>query len=261
MSLNIPPVNIPIEKPKPDLASNPGAPVIPASMADQIKPDTEGMPEAGYEREEFLKKRVADLEAQIARMPLDRGGVDVSQIPIENEIAQRFTRHDGNLPVSHWNEDDPNWMVKWKPAHDLAMMQADDQGWIAVSGDPRSDPKCNEWIGVEYIGKGKTSGTTLRGWGDTILMKMPRKDYDEKVEAARLNGLRAQQHLETLDEYGEDLAQRGITPGNLIHTTSRPNSPIITRVFANGPQQAQQMDRKMREGSLPGASVSQIYRR
>lgn len=259
MSLGgIQPVNIPFEKPKADLASNPGAPVVPASMADQIKPDTEGMPEAGFEREEFLKKRNAELEAQIAAMKEDRGGIDVSQVPIENEIAQRFD-HRGNLPVSHW--DRSKWEVKWKLASDLAMMIADDEGWEVVSGDPRSDPKCSEWLGVEYIGKGKAAGTTLRGHGDVLLCKMPRQKYDEIQENNRLSGLKAQMHLETMDEYGEMLAEQGVTPGNLIHTTSRPNSPIITRVFANGPTQSRAMDRMMRSGSLPGASVAEIYPR
>lgn len=248
--ITLPPVNIPVEESS--LGKNPGARVVPASMADQIKPDTAGMPDAGYEREEFLKKRNAELEAQIASMKIDRGGIDVSQIPIENEIAQRFNRHSGNLPVSNWDENDPKWMVKWKLGQDLAMLQADDAGWVAVSGD---DP-----IGKEYIGKGKTSGTTLRGWGDCILMKMPRDLYDEKRESERQTGLRAQMHLESLDEYGEQLASQGATPGNLIHTTSR-QSPIIQRVFANGPTQARTMDRMMRGGSLPGASVAEIYPR
>ena len=242
--LNIPPVNIPLDK-------NPGAPVVPASMADEIKPDT-NLPPPGHARDEELRRRSAALEEQIAQMPEDRGGVDVSQIPLENEIANAFDGL-GNLTVS---KQKPGWVYKWKKADDQQTTLAQNLGFILVQGDPRQggDPE-----GREHMGKHCAGGTTLRGAGDVLLWKIPAERYAAIEDYFRKKAISMGQVAERFEDYGEELAMQGMTPKNLAH--ARPEDPLVKRVFANGPDQARQMSRVLREGSLPGASVSEIYRR
>lgn len=238
--LNIPPVNIPLDK-------NPGAPVVPASMADQIQPDVDNLPPPGHAREEALKGRKAALEQQIASMPEDRGGVDVSEIPIENEIARAFDGL-GNLTVSNMQ---PGWVYKWKKADDQQTTLAQRLGFILVQGD---DPE-----GREHKGKHCAGATTLRGAGDVLLWKIPAERWAAIEDYFRRKGIGMGQVAERMEDFGEELAMQGLTPKNLVH--ARPGDPLIQRVFANGPDQARQMGRMMREGSLPGATSDQMFRR
>ena len=177
--MKIDPVN------KSDLASNPGAPVVPASMASEIKPDTDGLAPPGHTRDEQMRERARNLEAQIASMPDDMaGGVDVSTIDIENEIAQAFDDF-GNLTVSNMR---PEYVYKWKKADSLVVNLAQKLGFELVQGDPRVDPKCNSHEGLEHIGKHCAAGTTLRGAGDVMLWRIGRARYEAIEEYHRRKG-------------------------------------------------------------------------
>jgi hypothetical protein len=239
--INIPPVNIPLDK-------NPGAPVVPKSMADEIKPDLEGLPPAGHARDEVMRERARKLEEQIAQMPQDAaGGVDVSEIPIEREIARAFDGL-GNLSVSN---QQPGWVYKWKKADDQQTTLAQNLGFILVQGE---DPE-----GREHKGKHCAGGTTLRGAGDVLLWKIPEQRWHAIEDYFRRKGIGMGQVAERMEEYGEELASQGLIPRNLVH--AKPGDPLIQRVFANGPDQARTMGRMMREGSLPGATADQYFRR
>ncbi len=244
---------------KKDLAANLGAPVIPASMADQIKPDTANLPPPGHARDEVMRDRRDRLEAQIAQMPSDdRGGVDVSKIPIENEVAGAFDFY-GNLPVSRQNS---KYVYKWKHASDRSMAVAQHLGFEPVSGDPRQDPSCQNWEGLEYIGKHCAQTTTLRGHVDVILCRMPREKYEKFEADCRQRGVDMGQIEENL---GAQFVRDGAYPQHLLggfaEDPATANHPLIQRVFANGPMESARMDRMMRQGSLPGATASQMLRR
>jgi len=241
------------EQPNP-LSQNPGAPVVPRSMADDIKPDP-NLPPAGHKRDEVLRERRDRLEAQIAQMPEDRGGVDVSEIPIENDIAQAFDGM-GNLPVSKQRR---GYVYKWKKADDQQVALAQNLGFELVSGDPRSDPKCDNWEGLEHMGKHCAAGTSLRGRGDVMLWRMKAKRYAQLENYFRQKGIDMGQVAEKFEDYGADLAAQGLIPKNLAH--GRQSDPLIQRVFANGPMESQRMGRMLRDGSLPGARADQIFDR
>lgn len=231
------------------------APVVPASMADQIKPDTSDLPPPGYRREEVLAQRRARLEAQIGEMPDDmHGGVDVSTIPIENEIAQAFDAI-GNLSVSKQRNDR---VYKWKRADDQQTTLAQNLGFQLVNGDPRSDEKADK-EGIEHLGKHCAAGTSLRGRGDVLLWWMDRHRYEALENFYRQKGLDMGQVGAKFEDYGEELAAQGLIPKRLTH--GRPDNPLIQRVFANGPAESQRMGRMLRDGSLPGARADQIFER
>ena len=236
------------------LSQNPGAPVIPKSMAGDIKPDA-NLPPAGHKRDEVLRARHDRLMEQIAQMPEDRGGVDVSEIPIENDIAQAFDGM-GNLPVSRQRS---GYTYKWKKADDQQVALAQNLGFELVNGDPRTDAKCDNWEGLEHLGKHCAAGTSLRGRGDVMLWRMKTERYLQLEAYFRQKGIDMGQVAEKFEDYGADLAAQGLTPKNLTH--GRQTDPLIQRVFANGPLESQRMGRVLRDGSLPGARADQIFDR
>ena len=252
--VDLPPINT--ERRRDPFGDEAKAPVVPRSMADSIQPDT-NIPPAGHSRDEFMRQRRDRLEAQISEMPADMaGGMDVSEVPIENEIAQAFDEM-GNLPVSKMK---PEYVYKWKKADDKQVATAQRLGFEVISGDPREDKTCNNWEGVEYIGKGPAAGTTLRGSGDVLLFRMRRHRYEQLEEYFRRLGIDKGQVEANFEAYGEDMASRGLIPKNLAH--GRPDNPLIMRVFQNGgPDQARNMNSMLRAGRVPGATVDDIYRR
>ena len=230
------------------------APVVPRSMSDQVKPD-QNIPPAGHSRDEFMRQRRDALEEQIAQMPADMaGGRDVSEIPIENEIAQAFDGL-GNLPISQCRNDR---VYKWKKADDIQSAHAQNLGFKLIQGDPRTDPTADK-EGVEHIGKHCAAGTTLRGRGDVLAWWIPRERYEAIEQFCRQKGIDMGQVTEKFEEYGAELAARGLTPKNLAH--GNPNDPLIQRVFANGPAEGARMGRVLRDGSLPGARPNEIFSR
>lgn len=239
MSLHVPPVN--------PLSENPGPKIVQKSMESELKPDTEGLPPAGYSRDEIMRKRREDLDAAIAQMPEDRGGIDVSEIDIENEIAHAFDDI-GNLTVSNQR---PDRVYKWKKADDLQTNLAQKLGFVLVQGDDQE--------GIEHKGKHCAATTTLRGAGDVLLWWMPRSRY-EALENYYRKQQAAQGNVEPNFEYeNRERAVRGGLPPNIVH--GRAEDPLIQRVFANGPTQSAAMDRMMRQGSLPGATTTDMFRR
>lgn len=227
--------------------------IVPKSMADDIKPTD--LPPAGHQRDELLRQRRDRLEEQIGEMPELAGGRDVSEIPIENEIAQAFDGL-GNLSVS---KQKPEYVYKWKKADDQQTTLAQNLGFELVNGDPRTDTKCNNWEGIEHLGKHCAAGTSLRGAGDVLLWRIKRERYEAIEEYFRQKGVSMGQVTDRFEDYGAELAAQGLIPQNLAH--GRKTDPLIQRVFANGPVQAREMGRVLRDGSLPGAHADQIFRR
>lgn len=241
--MKIDPVNKPV-----DMASNPGAPVVPASMADQIKPDTDGLAPPGHTRDEQMRERAANLEAQIAAMPDDMaGGVDVSTIDIENEIAQAFDDF-GNLSVTKMQ---PEFVYKWKKADSLVVNLAQKLGFELVQGDMPE--------GIEHKGKHCAATTTLRGAGDVMLWRIRRARYEAIEEYHRRKAEGMGQVTDRFEDYGQELADQGLTPQNLAH--GRRTDPLIQRVFANGPGQARAMTQVLKTGTLRGATTRDLYGR
>jgi hypothetical protein len=253
MSIDLQPINSEARAKDP-FGDNEQARVVPKSMAGEIKPDP-NLPPAGHKRDEFLRARRDRLEKQIAQMPELSGGVDVSEIPIENEIAHAFDDM-GNLSVSKMK---PDYVYKWKKADDKQVAMAQNLGFEFVSGDPRSDPKCPNTEGIEHIGKHAAAGTTLRGGGDVLLCRMKRERYEKLENYLYQRGLNLQQVEANFEDYGADLAARGLIPQNLAH--GRRSDPLIQRVFPNGENEARRMDRTLRAGDLPGATVNEMFRR
>ncbi len=228
------------------VASNPGPPVVPSSMAGEVKPDTANLPPPGHARDEVLRERKENLEAAIDKLP-ERGGVDVSTIPIEREIVQAFDGL-GNLTVTGAMS---GWVYKWKKADDQQTTLAQNLGFELVQGN---DPEAQE-----HKGKHCAGGTTLRGAGDVLLWRIKQERWEAIEDYFRRKGFNMGQVTERFEDYGAELAAQGLTPKNLAH--GRASDPLVQRVFANGPIQSARMGEMLRSGSVPGASAEQIFRR
>jgi hypothetical protein len=164
-------------------------PSLPAEHIGQLPP--------GYKRDEEKAKRTDELAAKIDAEDADPEGlkaIDPAKFRrIDNEIAQRVGR-DGMIHISGADHqkfrygfvkhaatcDDSSAKGQVRLAHEKLRAV----GWFYVK---ENDPEARELMGNDCA-----AGTTLRGWGDTVLMAIHR-DYaeaqDRKMdEKTRRNG-------------------------------------------------------------------------
>lgn len=226
--------------------------------------DATAMP-AGHERDEQIRKNAEALEAQKEIRHEDIGvePIDPSKLnaPISNEamrfaIEQRKKRFSNQHPVQNAQ---PGWIYcrmklpgtcsteDAKVQVRQAMQQAKLQGWVPVQGNDPEDKK--------YEGNDCASGTPLRGYMDTVLMKMRIEDkilMDE--EAARK---RARQGI--IEEQTILLAQqRGI--GNTYRGGVVGDDPELAKRFSPDQRSTVVMrttftEGDLRRGSIPGMAV------
>lgn len=152
-----------------------------------LPPEHIGQIPAGFKRDEEQAKREDQLAEQIQQEDDDPNGlkaIDPAKFRrIDNEIAQRIGR-DGQIHISGADHDKFRYaFVKHAATCDASdakgavrlmheKMRA--AGWFYVK---ENDPEAHELMGNDCA-----SGTSLRGWGDCVLMAIHR-DYAENQDA------------------------------------------------------------------------------
>lgn len=229
-------------------------------MGKQLPPEHIGNIDAGYKRNEELLKRTDALEAQIAKNAEDESAlesIDESKLrQIDNEIADNIG-HDGKVHISnmqagyrycfatHVQDYQGNARSNVRKMH--ADMRA--AGWEYVTGN---HPEAKELRGNDC-----TSGTTLRGWGDTVLMRIT-EQHALEAEA------KAQRKADRAGAVEEQIVALGYKHGVVANGFAGdiPNDPRMQHAFRGmgGPQrfvmQSNFTEGDIRRGSIPGIPVS-----
>ena len=203
------------------------------------------LPPAGDARREELRRRGDQLTQQAEQAPqLEGGAIDPRKFNVDRELAARFN----SLEVS--NQVDGYvycWVRFGKGVMDdvgrkRALRVRDAEGhlcpvWEVVRGDM---PEARELLDVQGF----------RVLGDVLLMRCRQELYDA-VQAYEAELRRRQQEgvNTTLRELGE---RHGVT----VHTDL--NDPVMKRALSHAHAQqvaSNQVDRALREGTVPGLGV------
>jgi len=200
------------------------------------------LPEAGYAREEELKRRLDDLNELKAMLEgeLEKDGVvevgpqkiRLDQMKIENEIASKFDF----LVVPEALEDMRYCWVNYVNQHALAVKTKQVEGWEIVCGDMPECPNLRDELGRRRI-------------GDVILMRIP---IDRYVQIQYRNQLVKENKRLAVErkftELNEKTAQHGIRVR--ADMTEREQRHALANDIAR-----QKVDSMLRSGSIPGMHV------
>lgn len=223
---------------------------------NSLPPEHIGNIDAGFKRNEEIAKRTDALEEQMAKNAEDEGALEAIDEGkfrhIDNEVARHIGR-DGHINISGKQDgyrytfathaQDYQGAARSNVRAMHAAMQS--AGYEYVKGD---DPEAKELIGNDC-----TSGTTLRGWGDTVLMRI-REDDAQKQDARMDNKTARSGAVE------EQLVSLGMKHGAIANgfAGELPNDPRMMHAFRGmgGPQrfvmQSNFTEGDMRRGSIPG---------
>lgn len=195
-----------------------------------------GLPPAGYERDEEMLRREDDLaeQAEVANAKIEGGTGDISQIRIENELAQHFDE----LAVLGAVD---GRAYAWVPTHTYGrfVQQKLYKGWQMVQGD------------MPEAAALKSTDTTRR-LGDVVLMWISR----EKKEALdRREEWKKIQQEEGVTSHLQEMAERY---GTSVVTPENINPEMMRRMQTRAEAKTKagrMMERWMKQGRMPGVGV------
>jgi len=217
---------------------------------DKIEPD---LPPPGYKRDEELKRRQDELEQKAEELAAETGKerIDPSKLKPDREI-QYYIQRD-MLEISN---PVPGYIYCWvytgQGGHFVWTKKA--QGWEVVQGDM---PECREAMIKE---------DTTRRIGDVILMRIPEEVY-AAIEAREEEKRQRQEFSVTaeLQEIGrryprvftvhEDLSKVQFGGRTLADVMERKAAHATARRMAAKRVAMEAIDRKLREGTVPGMEV------
>ena len=194
---------------------------------------TAGLPEAGHERREALKKREDDLQKQIEQMAghMLSGTLNQEALEIDNEIAGKvqYLRVSNPRPERVYM-----WASKNRSMQHIQLLKM--LGWQIVQGD---DQEALELQGMEP--------GSHRSLGDVILMWIPRDRYI--VLAARMRARTVERQRASaagLIEMGDQFRSKGfiVRPHGMDGIEGPPIAPrAMTRQ-----QAVRAVDKMLRQG-------------
>jgi len=206
-----------------------------------VKSTQPGLPPAGHQRDEELKRR-ADILAEEGEKRAKVEGVeaiDPNSLTLESELVSQMDE----LSVTNRQ---PGYEYCWvnfdSPSHARGLMVKNklrEKGWEIVCGDMPEAIEVKDVAGNRRV-------------GDVILMRIPKPLYDahlrlERERAARMSG----SSHSTLQELGEKYRGRGV----IVHTPDNmdPNLLKTMESRARGAMAAnQKLDQSLRDGRIDG---------
>lgn len=130
---------------------------------EKLPPEHIGNIPAGHQRDEENRRRTDALAEKI-----DEASGDAASIPerklreVDNEIAQYFDPVIGDVPVS---DKRPERHYVWVLSNQVVISNYMARGYRAVQGKDKE--------AEEFRGQHKAAGSSLRGYGDTLLYWCP----------------------------------------------------------------------------------------
>lgn len=200
------------------------------------------LPEAGYAREETLKRRQDKLEAANEQAAAYvTAGVGQLNVKPEREIL----RYIDSLSVSNQQEGFVYaWVCEDYPSHAKGLKVTEKStrpGWEVVRGDM---PEARERLDVRGY----------RKIGDSILMRCPAKqEHRNKLMERGLLEAQRESITGKLEEVGVQAEKRGFAR---VHLDM--NDPLVQAAIKRGVSAqlaGQQFDGMLREGRIPGIEV------
>lgn len=158
---------------------------------------TEALPDAGWKRDEVLKRRQANLEEEAEELAekLLIGAIDDKHFQVDREIAQRLEY----LHVENARDDMAYYWANFVSDHGKQVTDKKTQGWEVVSGTGKDCPEAPDCIDAD--------GT--RRLGDVLLMRISRERAVYQRALERVESLRKRSmHLNT-DQLAEMAARHG----------------------------------------------------
>lgn len=154
------------------------------------------LPEAGFARDEELRRRRDDLAelADQANAEAEGGVIDPSVFEVENELAQHFnelevTQQAPGFDYSWTFTGQHGFFIKWKLS----------RKWQVVSGDMKEADELKQADGTRRL-------------GDVILMRIPTRLHEIQLQRDRERGkLRLEAAASNLEDMARQYAGRGIS--------------------------------------------------
>ncbi len=199
-----------------------------------LPPEHIGQLEAGHERDEEVRRRKDDLAEKGEAAGESAGSIPSDAFKPEREILDKFDPYSGDFVVTH---PVPGQRYVLVHADETTIQRYRSMGFRFVEGNAKSEAH-------ESRGQHKAAGTSYRGVGDCLLMKIDIA-RSKAIDAHYLKKQRAQEGA--FDELEDEANERLLRHGGALH--SRPDDPLLRRTVLRGTYgQIERLNRGLKTG-------------